>query len=282
VIVGCAESVCRVAAAGPGVPVSIVDSPAPAPSQSVDAPTVALHHYNICGSSCSDDQAEYSLAIAQFMFVVDEGWSLSLNEACGTDFLDLARRLNVNGTFVVAKRVADGCPNPADQAFGNAVLHRGAKQDGLAAYLFNPGKTCGAGQPDTTECRVMLCVKVSFSGTLTGPCTAHLAAASQLSLADRQRQAREYIFIAMAFNEPARAVSLAGDFNLRPDEVPPVFPDLLRDGVLGNTWNAHGTPDRKIDYIWHERFPVNIGYAAYCDAGDLASDHCWTHAAWVF
>jgi hypothetical protein len=261
-----------------------VESVAPRRADSgVEAVTAKLHHYNVCGSSCSDAQASTSINIAQFLFVADGGWSLSLNEVCGTDFLDLARRLNANGTFEVTKRIADGCPDPQDRAFGNAIIHRGAKQDGVAAYLFNRDKICGAGQPDDVECRAMLCLKVAYVGTITGPCTAHLSSASSASLADRQRQAREYIFIATAFNEPARRKSLAGDFNLEPPEIPPVYRDGLSDKVLGNTWNAHDSEQTKhLDYIWLERRDVLVGYQPYCDAGDTASDHCWTRAAWIF
>jgi hypothetical protein len=111
-------------------------TPAPPAPERQAIVTAEVQHYNVCGSVCRPGgQAARALELAAWNYNARGSWVISLNEICGTDFLRLADIIGGTGVFVVSRRVADGCPNPGDQAFGNAVIAIGPDQGGRAWYL---------------------------------------------------------------------------------------------------------------------------------------------------
>lgn len=258
-------------------PVIHVSAP-PGAKKAALAVTAKIHHYNICnaydGDPCNEQQATNAEAILRFLAVSDGAWFISINEICADTFARLAGQLGTDGTMVISKRREPDCRN---QGYGNAILHPGGvRQDGMAWYFPTqvPGRDC---TDPGTECRTGLCLKL---GTFAGPmaqCTAHLGAGS---VADTRTQSAEYAFIARSWVEPGRRMSLAGDFNLTPGQLHPVW-DGMVDLVVGNTHHTRTGLDQQIDYIFIERVGTWTGHVPFCDAlAAQASDHCFTNGDW--
>jgi endonuclease/exonuclease/phosphatase family metal-dependent hydrolase len=271
--------------AGAAAPVSSVAETVTPPVFHVSAPagakraalavTAKIHHYNICnafdGDPCDQQQAANAENILRFLAVADGAWFISINEICQATFARLAAQLGSDGTMVFSKVREPDCGN---QGYGNAILHPGGvRQDGTAWYFptQTPGRDC---TDPTTECRTGLCLKL---GTFAGPmamCTAHLGAGS---VADTRTQSAEYAFIARSWVEQGRRLSLAGDFNLEPNQLHPVYEGMV-DLVLGPTHHTRTGVDRQIDYIFVEPVGTWTGHTPFCDA--QASDHCFTNGDW--
>jgi hypothetical protein len=260
-------------------PVIHVSAPAGAKRAAL-AVTAKIHHYNMCGAwpvdACTEDQADNAEDLLHFLAVVDGAWFISVNEICEDAFRRLTTDLQAAGTMVFSLQEAENCDG---EAFGNAIIHPGGvRQDGTAWYFptQDPDKDCTNPAPKT-ECRTGLCLKL---GTFAGPmaqCTAHLDGGST----DRTvTQSAEYAWIARSWVEPGRRLSLAGDFNLEPTELHPVYNGMV-DLVLGDTHDIHEELTKQIDYIFIEPVGTWLARAALCTgAAEAASDHCYTAGDW--
>lgn len=242
------------------------------------AVTAKIHHYNICnaydGDPCNQQQAANAENILRFLAVTDGAWFISINEICQDTFARLASQLGAAGTMVFSKREEPDC---GGRAYGNAILHPGGVMQGGTAWYF-PTQEAGRDCTDPeTECRTGLCLKL---GTFAGPmamCTAHLGAGS---VADTRTQSAEYAFIARSWVEQGRRLSLAGDFNLTPSQLHPVYEGMV-DLVLGPTHHTRTGLDRQIDYIFIEPVGTWTGQVPFCDElAAQASDHCFTNGHW--
>jgi len=255
-------------------PVIHVSAPAGAKRAAL-AVTAKIHHYNICnaydGDPCNQQQAANAENILRFLAVADGAWFISINEICQDTFARLASQLGSDGTMVFSKREEPDC---GGRGYGNAILHPGGvRQDGTAWYFPTqvPGRDC---TDPGTECRTGLCLKL---GTFAGPmamCTAHLGAGTD---DDTRDQSAEYAFIARSWVEQGRRLALAGDFNLTPGQLHPVW-DGMVDLVLGNTHDTRDGLDKQIDYIFIEPVGTWTGHVPFCEA--QASDHCFTNGDW--
>lgn len=240
-------------------------APAPAAAPAAGEFEANLMQYNVCGSVCSDSQAQRSMDYAAWFFNALPAASLSLNELCFQDFQALVTNLGVDGRFVESKASASGCPG-ADKRFGNALLFRGTLQSAQSLY-FPTQETTPCNQ-NNVECRTLLCLKTtSPAGGDVGQCSSHL----ENNIAFAPAQANEYLWIAVSWLGDRPHHWLAGDLNLSPTQVPAGFGQGYVDLVVGNTHNAT-SPSRHIDYLWLRKPTTPETSSPFCPAD--ASDHC--------
>jgi hypothetical protein len=227
------------------------------------------HHYNMCSVQCAG-QRPTSQAVIHYSVVVDNAWSLSLNEMCFSDANFVVNTVGLNGHWAYSDTTVPECPGVID-GFGNGVFTRYASDSAIWHQFFTQHvEPCVRG---TDECRNMVCA--SMPSTPTGrlaSCSAHLYPHSTSIAID---QAAEYIYVAQG-NYGSIKRWLAGDFNLRPPDIPDIYHDLYSLGFVDFTFNAHGVLDRQLDYIWIAK--LGLGTIAprdpYCSSD--ASDHCYT------
>ena len=192
--------------------------------------------------------------------------------------------------MVISKRKEDDCGNGG---YGNAIIHPGGVKEAATAWYFpeqglhedGTEKNC---EVPETECRTGLCLKL---GTFAGPmaqCTAHLGAGRadyeepEVGVARTRTQSAQYLWIARSWVEPGRRMSLAGDFNLTPNQLHEAYAGLvdLVDGPTHST-RDEGGPDRQIDYIFIENVGTWSDHEPFCDElAAQASDHCFTNGDW--
>jgi len=233
---------------------------------------INAHHYNLCSNVCDYARAS-SLNLALYLFEADGGWSLSLNEACFSDVMNLVERSGrITGYhFAVTKVNVPGCGT-----YGNAVLTIGNKVWG-AEYQY-AGQRLSNGNvvvnncyvSSSTECRKMVCAKYDVFGIVTQACSTHLEPNND-DLATLQ--ANDYTWVGTSWAGGNFRI-LAGDFNITPDRLHPVYRDAYRDGIYGNTFNARTGLREKIDYIFVQAGPYIPPKAAFCPTD--RSDHCYT------
>jgi len=264
------------AAAGPLAVPAPSATAAPATPVTITAP---VQQYNVCGSACTDAQAAGAIGLAAWQFNAEGGWALSLNELCHAQFLQLMAFTGVQqGSFVQTKGVASGCDDPVDKSFGNGILYIGVPgQTFTATFPTNPATVNGPCSSPNIECRAMICQQV---GTFAGPlayCSTHIAAASGATLAERQEQANEYLFLStLVVGDRTRF--LMGDLNMEPTEVPGGFAANYNDLITAGTFTFNTLAGQalihRLDYIWAIK-PVNGTQDPLCLPD--RSDHCWTH-----
>lgn len=235
------------------------------------------HHYNLCSNNCSEQRLA-SLTLARYLVDEDDAWSLSLNEACFSDVMNLLREStrfpDLNYTFTVTKYNVPGCGT-----YGNAVLTIGNRVWN-AEYQYALQGTgrgnCIVGEK--VECRKMVCSRYDVFGIITQACSTHLLNSNDSTALE---QSRDYTYMATYWAGNYFRI-LAGDFNVNPDQ-------LRRDGnyflpytsgTSGYTHDAHGALNEQLDYIYVQDGPYVPPVQAFCPRD--RSDHCYTSTAVYF
>lgn len=159
-----------------------------------------------------------------------------------------------------------GAANCTNGTFGNAILYAGGYlASGVGSYVYSqPIANC-----TTTECRAVICAKATTINGTVGSCSTHLYPSSK-SIA--QTEANEYAFVSTAWGSGSYFWDV-GDFNLRPNDLPSVFPNNFTLGNFGDTFNAQTGLYKMIDYIYVHGLGVNVSMSTpFCPSN--ASDHC--------
>lgn len=230
--------------------------------------------YNVCGSACDDTHAQRALDYAAWFFNANPAYSMSLNELCLEDFMNLAAALGKDGRFVVSKQSAAGCPG-TDKRFGNGLIVRGLV-DASSVWYLPTQKTTPCGSLNI-ECRTIVCIKSFTSvGGPVGQCTTHLARVPEGEPDTvTVSQAAEYAVIGNSWLSSYPHRTLSGDFNLQParlDLKVPFYSENYHDLVFGYTLNPLATLNRQLDYIWLRMGPNAYLMNPLCP--NDASDHC--------
>ncbi|MEU5877055.1 endonuclease/exonuclease/phosphatase family protein [Spirillospora sp. NPDC047279] len=255
---------------------------------------IPVQHYNLCAgnATCVEQPAlkQRAMDLVARVKAAEGTWFISLNEVCRKDVQELVRL--TRGDAVMVASWAGG-PRCEGDWYGNAVIHPGGVLEGYTAEYFptQEARPCGG-----VECRTYVCLRL---GTAAGPmsvCSAHLENNAPIA----RKQAEEYLWLATGY-AAGRPKVLAGDFNLRPDqldgpEAAPAYFAGMRDLVAPysptyQTWSdddgdpetppVRATPRNHIDYIWVDRTGESIAYPASCDDAAPASDHCHTMGVWL-
>lgn len=239
--------------------------------------TINPHHYNAFGAAGTNSQRFNARDLALYLFELDQGWSLSLNEACSSDTLHLvAESGRLTGRLYGETATDTDCGSGA--VYGVAILTIGnVVGSGLEGQYAR--QTVIGCQVSTAECRKMVCLKFDVYGIITASCSTHLAPrrASDGSTAIPQEQANDYAYFSTIFAGGTFRI-MSGDFNLLPNELSGTFYSNNRDGTYGDTFNVLGSLNQKIDYIWIQNGGGGAlvwGRGAICSRKD-ASDHCYT------
>lgn len=237
--------------------------------------TIESHQYNICSSLCAAT-IEDTIDTALYLFEVSEAWTLSLNEACHNNAVDLRDRSGrITGfSFVITKRNVRACGS--DGRFGNAILTIGS---GISytthRYVDQSPSPCSLASGH--ECRAMVCRKFNVLGIVTAACSSHLARPNT------NDQGVAYESKASAYSGNM-FYSLAGDHNQEPSNIPSIFAAAYTDGSSGATWDptAWGGESKKFDYMhfvdgWASSI---IPQPPVCLTG--RSDHCYVVGNAIF
>ncbi len=175
----------------------------------VTSDDIRLLQFNLCGHSCSQDDAAKVGAIVDSLASFHPV-AVSLNEVCGRQLGELLdgiaeRGWAMSSRFMVTKRA--GCGGGVD--YGIAVLTR-------ATIVDADPVTYAAQTRGTTELRGLLCVTGDLGRRPTRICTTHIVAGDEDPTGDLGReQVASAASHVGAYGVP---VVLMGDFNLRPTD----------------------------------------------------------------
>jgi hypothetical protein len=257
------------------------------PSGEVEAPSIRLaaaagytinpHHYNVLGSNGTTSQRFNARDLALYLFDLDQGWSLSLNEACSADTLHLVDKSSrLSGRLFGETAANTNCGGGAE--YGTAILTIG-NVVGLGYEKQYTTQSVSGCNVAVSECRKMVCLQFDVYGLITTSCSTHLTPrrASDGSTEIPRKQANDYAYFSTIYAGSTFRI-MSGDFNLLTNELPPTFYQNNRDGTYGNTFNVLTSLIYKFDYIWIQNGgggSLVQGREAICSRRD-ASDHCYT------
>jgi hypothetical protein len=236
---------------------------------------VRAHQFNMCSTNddCGSEGGAAAASLVAFFRGTDGPWSIAVQEACRHDIQSIANQTGYPGYMGVARNNSASCGDD----YGNGIFRAGPYVAGsYESYQF-PTQDVASCNINSHECRVGVCVThATYNGNMN-ICSAHfdndVGGGSQPIAYYQAGQYRVWAMVTYT----SGGLILAGDFNLRPTQVPSTYNTYFKKAPSNWTWKSSDL-QKQIDYVWHDHAhsDQDIPVAPYCSA--YFSDHCYVFA----